>query len=202
MPLRDMKCNTYSSCQCRSLTDCTDTNQRRCHISSCGARAVEKLRQYCTKTGPFQIRVLKLLIDNQLERYHISYNMYFPMTVHPSTRCLRYERLIPCAIWQWCVSLKITILQHFTLLFQQGITLWRACTKILFHHAHMHIHRNMIHTGNSILYKKLLVKKKNNIKAPMLLKHNIINHPIHQHVMRFSFTIVSINKSTNHTKIM
>jgi hypothetical protein len=43
--------NTYSTCECRSPTDCTDTSQLRCHNYSCGTRAVEKLTRYRTRIG-------------------------------------------------------------------------------------------------------------------------------------------------------
>lgn len=37
--------------ECKSPMDCTDTSQLRYHNCSCGTRAVEKLMQYCMRTG-------------------------------------------------------------------------------------------------------------------------------------------------------
>jgi hypothetical protein len=47
----DRKCNTYSTCQCKSPVDCTDTSQWSFHSCSSGTRAVEKLTWYRIRIG-------------------------------------------------------------------------------------------------------------------------------------------------------
>jgi hypothetical protein len=49
------KCNTYSTCECRSPTDFTDTSQWRFLICSCGTRAVEKFTWCPTRIGSIPV---------------------------------------------------------------------------------------------------------------------------------------------------